>query len=550
MRSDRTWTGYLPKSGTLASTLLLALAVPPFQWLGLIWISLVPWFFSLRRCETIGQAVAQGFWLNLLTGFASTYWVATTAQRYLGVSVSVGLLVLIAHAIVHQLQFVIFGGLYWKTLRAAPPRGSETLALAFLYTGVDWLTPKLFQDTLGVVLFASVPLRQLAAVGGAPLLTFVIILVNVGVYALSAELQASAKRRGTMLRSSRRAAAWLVLPLAVLVIVAMVEEHRAARAIDSADRELRVGIVQGNVSADIKRRWARGDSEAAAESLGAYVRGTRELLDSPRKPDLIVWPETAFPGVFRKPENDAQLRLNVAFDRFLGRAGAPVAFGGYDREERTDRRVLRNALYLVVPEPGQRIDRLSAMEVYHKSILFPVGEYFPFLDERTVRQWLPHSAHLASGSGARVLELPREGAESLRLAPAICYEDLFAGHATELARSDADFLVNISNDAWFGDDGAARWHLMMATLRSIETRLPQVRATNTGHSTFVLANGDLREVTELGERAIRVFDLPISPRAPTLAVRFGAWFGPFSVVLVTIWLISLWRTRRAMNARG
>jgi apolipoprotein N-acyltransferase len=309
-----------------------------------------------------------------------------------------------------------------------------------------------------------------------------------------------------------------------------------------------MGFVQGSVSDDVRRAWAAGDANAARGSLEVYVARTQELLDDDTSLDLVLWPETAYPGVFRKPESDAQLRLNVAFDRFIAARGVPMAFGAYDREDRTDRRVLRNALYLVTPEAEQPVRALSPMQVYHKSTLFPVGEYLPLVDAKLARDWLPSAAQLARGDGPRILEWTTSSAGVVRVGPSICYEDVFPGHAIELARDGAELLLNVSNDSWFGDLGAARWHLMMAGLRSVETRLPQVRAANTGYSAYIAPDGAFFEVTEYGASAFQSFDVPLASIGPTWIVRYGTWFGPFAFVSSMGWLVLM--ARRRFDDRG
>jgi apolipoprotein N-acyltransferase len=192
--------------------------------------------------------------------------------------------------------------------------------------------------------------------------------------------------------------------------------------------------------------------------------------------------------------------------------------------------VLRNGLYLVAPEPGQAAGELSPMQVYHKSILFPFAEYIPLLDEETAKRWFPRASHFSNGEGVVTMEVQADG-ESVRLGPSICYEDLFSNHAATLARAGADVIVNVSNDSWFGDYGAARLHLATARLRSIETRLPQVRATNSGYSALILPNGEIRGQTEFGVQEATTFEVPILRLEPTLRVELGDWFGPFSLVL-------------------
>ncbi len=539
---------YAPKSGTVFSTVVIVLAVPPFEWSWLVWIGLVPWFVSIRRCRSFSEAVVQGMWLNVLLGLGGAFWVVEATQRYLSASPWVGLLALFVHSLLHQLQLVVFGALYWRTVRGAPPaRLNALFGLAFLYTGLDWLVPKLLGDTLGMILYSYPWLRQLAAFGGAPVLTFVVLLVNLGAYAGLSNVWTASRFGAGHLRPLIHSLLRLLLPLSALLALGAVEDARINDALTRPTRTLHVAIVQGSVADELRQRWARGDGSAARESLDVYVRRTKEALESSDPLDLILWPETTYPGVFRKPESDWQLQLNVAFDRFIAAAGVPIAFGAYDREDRTDRRVLRNALYLVSPQPGQTREKLSPMQVYHKSILFPVGEYFPFLDEATVRNWFPHSAHLAPGSGPKLLELVVPFSDPLRLGPSICYEDVFASHATSLARLGAELLINISNDSWFGDHGAAQWHLMMATLRSVETRLPQVRATNSGYSAFILPNGEVHEVSEFGTETFRTFELPVTAPAATLRVRFGDWFGPLALALGAVWLIA--RRRQGADER-
>ncbi|MGD8826306.1 MAG: apolipoprotein N-acyltransferase [Myxococcales bacterium] len=537
---------FLPRAGTSISTAAVALAFPQVAWWPLIWVALVPWFFSLRRCRTLPQALVQGFWLNFLLGFAGAFWVAYAAPRYLQLPAWTGILFLMAHASIHQLQLVVFAGVYWGVARARPPmRFLELVTWALLYTGFDWITPKLFGDTLGMALHASPVFRQLAAIGGAPLLTFAVLVVNLGVYAVLWEAARGARERRAFLSRAARPALWTVSTSVVLFALGAGQGARTTQALKSSHRTVRVGIVQGSVDEELKRKWVLGDSAAARQSLRVYVEGTQKLLSSAHRPELVVWPETAYPGVFRKPESDAQLVLNAAFDRFMADTGVAFAFGAYDRDDRQDRRVLQNGLYFVTPAKDQRRDQLSPMHVYHKAVLFPLGEYFPLLREDTVRRWLPHSAHFAPGKGPHVLSIELGGGERrLRIGPLICYEDVFPGPAADLADQGAQMLVNISNDSWFGDYGLARMHLMMAKLRSVETGLSQVRVANSGYSGLILPHGEVQSRLDFGVEAARTVDVPLLDSAPTVRVRLGDWFGPLSLGLGIILLLAALRRRR------
>jgi apolipoprotein N-acyltransferase len=127
---------------------------------------------------------------------------------------------------------------------------------------------------------------------------------------------------------------------------------------------------------------------------------------------------------------------------------------------------------------------------------------------------------------------------------AICYADFFAEHTAALARQGAELLVNVSNDSWFGGEMPARHHFAIARLRSVETRLPQVRATDTGYSALVLPTGEVAVRTAHGETAALSVSVPITPGSRTLIERWGDWFGPAAAILATTGLLLLRRHRR------
>lgn len=523
---------WAPQPGTVVSAVLVSVAFTTPGWPPLACVGMVPWLWSLRSSGGVARAVGQGLWLGILLGFGGAFWVAYAVPRYLEVSRAAGIAALALHSLTHQLQLPVFAGVYWARRRAAPPaRFLDVVLLAALYTGLDWASPKLLGDTLGLALHGSTALRQLAAFGGEWTLTWLVVAINLATYALLDDALARRAGAGRPLRAALRRVVWLVGPVVILYGVGTWELGRVRRAIADPDRTVRVGVVQGSVPEAVRRRWADGDPTAALEALKTYVGETRSLLERPDPPDLVVWPETSYPGVFRKPESDAQLRLNVAFDRTLAEWRVPIVFGAYDRSDRRDRRVLRNALYFVEPLPEPRDRELPPMQVYHKGILFPIGEYVPLLGEDQVRPWLPGAAHLEPGGTPRPYEITVGGGAPLRIGPTICYEDMFADHVAGLARDGADLLVNVSNDDWFGDYGAARLHLVVASLRSVETRLPQVRATNSGYSAIILPDGEIAARIPFGETGALAGRLPIVDLAPTVRTRVGEWFAPTCLVL-------------------
>jgi len=525
---------YRPNWGTLLSVALLAPVFPPLELHGFVWVALVPWLLGLRRSESMREAASQGFWLNFLVGFFWAYWLPLAVPQYLGLPLAVGILALTVNTSFHQLHLVpVAMALHWLLRRADAPLSIFASALvALLYTGLDWILPGIFQHTLGIALHDYRFLVQLVEIGGPSLLTFVVLIVNLSVFsmiqiALDFAQPARVRNLGLIARA-------IVVAFVIFGSWAYgASRYRQVSAeIEAATRMIRVGLVQGNVPNDVKRRWRRGDHESARQTLDLYLTSTQELFDQPARPDLIVWPETSYPGIFRKPENQAQASLNVALDRYIARQQTPFVLGAYDREDRSDIRILRNALFFVEPTANQPAAELSRMTLYHKYILFPIGEYLPLFTERFVRRWLPAAGSFSRGEGPKVIAVDLPGHdEPLQIGPSICYEDLFPSHAIGLAQRGAELLINVSNDSWFGDYGLPRFHLIFAKLRSLETRLPQVRVTNTGYSALILPNGDVRQESEYGRRQAMTWSVPITRQTNSLITTWGDWFGPTSLIV-------------------
>ncbi len=270
-------------------------------------------------------------------------------------------------------------------------------------------------------------------------------------------------------------------------------------------------VVQANIQQSLK--W---DPEARISILGAYLELTRANWDS----DLIVWPETAVPDFLHQ--------VRSAFIK-------PLA-----EEARDQGAELVIGIPVMDPEARTYFNGLisagTSEDVYLKRHLVPFGEFIPF------RDWLGPIADafevpmsdFSSGDAPRpLLEV------GTRLAGvSICYEDTFAAEVRE-ALPDAAYLINVSNDAWFGDSLAPHQHLEMARMRALENERWLVRSTNTGISAILNHRGDVTGVVPAFERG--VFTAQVQPRAgATPFVRLGNWFAIAAVfaMLTVAFLLS------------
>jgi apolipoprotein N-acyltransferase len=241
-------------------------------------------------------------------------------------------------------------------------------------------------------------------------------------------------------------------------------------------------IAQGNVG-EIEHRDHWQDPGWERQIFTRYLELTREgMASSHGKPAIVVWPETASPFWLQQ---DPGARLAVA--DAAGTALATIA--GTAREEAPG--VDHNSLVVVLPGG-------SVGGYYDKHHLVPYGEYFPsYLPIRLgERGWNP-------GDALHTLHIPGLPA----IGPTICYEAIFS--AQVVVESDRPaFLVNITNDSWFGDSAGPRQHLAAARMRTVEEGLPMVRAANTGISAVIDAHGKVVASLGLDRQGVLTADIP------------------------------------------
>ena len=273
---------------------------------------------------------------------------------------------------------------------------------------------------------------------------------------------------------------------------------------------LPVALIQGAVSQD--KKWLPGELEPTKE---LYLGLMRQHLDA----ELIVWPEAAIPAI----ASDEWPYLEMA-GREAAAAGATLVTGMLERD----------------PLDGHYYNALLALgdgaAVYRKRHLVPFGEFFPV--PAFVREWmrlmsLPY-ADITPGVQSQG-PLPVAG----RLAaPSICYEDAFGSEQLDFL-PEADFLLNVSNDAWFGDSIAPHQHLQIARMRAVETGRYMLRATNTGISAVVGPDGGVIESSPQFEtHVLRATIRPRTGGTPYTAV------GNVGVVLIAAAMLGICLLRR------
>jgi apolipoprotein N-acyltransferase len=284
--------------------------------------------------------------------------------------------------------------------------------------------------------------------------------------------------------------------------------RQVSTAPDRAD--LTVALLQGNIAQDLK--W----DDAAREAIFSNYRHLTIEAAADAEIDLIIWPEAATPFFFA---NDRVFQLRQL--QLAQEAGHPLLFGSPTYVQVGGQDIMYNSAFLVGPDA-------TVLGRYDKIHLVPFGEYIPlrrllfFLDKLVVG-----IGDFRSGEAYTVMAIPPG-----RFAVLICFEAIFPDLVRHFVRHGAQFLVNITNDAWFGHSPASYQHISMVVLRAVENRLPIVRAANTGISAVIDATGRLSQQTDLFVRTWVKARITPGGGGTTFYTRWGDLFA-YGCILVT-----------------
>jgi apolipoprotein N-acyltransferase len=508
-------------AGVAASALLFFLCAPiQWPWIVLAWVALVPFLAGLDQARSLNQALGLGLLMSIGFVFSVLSWFADAMTDYTGASKAVGMVLLLVIAPFLQPQFVIFAAVRHLVRRRAA-FWYATLTSALAYVASEWAFPKLFADTLGHLMFAFPWLRQAADIAGAHGLTFVLVVVNVCVW----ETLRRARERGFSLRALSPAcvALLLVSGLAAYGAVRVRQFSLENAAHPGNTAPFRVGVVQADIAGYDRMRAEIGSYETVRTVLEAHYELSERAIAMSNGLDLLVWPETVYPTTFGTPRSEAGAAFDAEIARFVTRTGIPLVFGSYDVEAGNE----FNASVFLEPQTSTPV----SFQTYHKTMLFPLTERAPaFMESPLVRRRLPWLGTWQPGSGAKVVPIKLADGRTLRIAPLICFDAVDPGLVLGAVARGADVIVTLSNDSWFSRGGGPWQHLVVSAFRSIETRRPQIRATNTGISAIVSPTGEL--ATTAGVHRVVALTATITPvpDARTLMLWWGNWFGPASFV--------------------
>jgi len=394
------------------------------------------------------------------------------------------------------IAFVIFAygagrgaAMAWLAARAEKNGWPRGLGLVLAASGTEAVYPLLFPWPAAVQVHRAPILMQLAELGGPVLVGIPLSMASVAL----AEI-AWARMDGRRVDRARVLVA-LAGPAAMALFGAI--RVRAVEHEIAAAPKVDVAIVQGNTP--------QSGAGATLGRTAAIHRDATVRLQAERAVDLVVWPETALHGALQPDMLQPTLHRLMAPADGHARIAAPIVTGVFVQR----RAGLSNSALLFADD--------AVRGIYDKMHPLAFGEYIPF--EGTfpaLRRWIPNAGEITAGTKAEPLRLGEHV-----ITPLICYEDILGRSTNDaVVEANPDLLVNLTNDAWFGDSSAAAAHLAFATFRAVEHRRYLVHAANSGISAFVDPTGKVTGETPLLQAATSVGTLRWM-RASTLYERVG-----------------------------
>ncbi len=509
----------------ILSGFLSAVAFPRWEHTYLLPVALIPLIWAVQ-----GQSRKSSFWLGYISGLVFYFfllsWIVYVTHVFgkLPLPLAIGVLFVLAGYLSFYRALWAWGVSWAESRGVSLLWFAPTLWVAlefgqtYIISGFPW-------ELMGHSLYRQPLLLQASDLTGVYGLSFLLVLINVSLYRFFSP--ASRTRPPNRFRG-----------LAVLIIILAAWLGYGYYRLGVMDRliadspTIKVAVVQGNI-----KQGEKWDPKIVQATLETYGRLTEKALAEVKrggekaKPPLVIWPETAAPFFFQyKPDQDTP--LDTLVKEIARKNDIFLLFGAPAAEKRPEGDRLYNRAYLLNPQG-------KVAGHYDKAHLVPFGEYVPL---KRILFFIPKMVSMIGDFG----EGPVGGTMSLpqgRVGVLICYESIFGYLSRAQVQNGAHLLINITNDAWFGDTSAPYQHMSIAVLRAVENRVALARAANTGISAFINGDGRILWTSGLNVEAAQVMDLPWLPGG-SLYTRFGDLFAWACVIVTALALLFTRRPRR------
>ena len=507
---------------SIVSGILLFVSFPAYDLSFLAWFALVPLFVTIA-----GKKPGHAFLLSFVWGvtfFAGIFYWIFEVPRY---------------RFLHESLFALYLGpclgVFGLAFNYISRRSGFTAALfaaPFLWVSLEYIRSNLSFLALPWALLAhsqylNPPVIQIASFTGAHGVSFLIVTVNAAIAATFLPFVYWLKKSKQPFYQFPTGLGRLavVVTAGALAVLALVYGHMTLSE-PMGGRGIKISVVQGNIEQE--RKW---DPKYAKFIMDTYADLTQRA--SRHRPALIIWPEGATPrAINRDPALYGQVR------HIARTAEAYLLLGSSQhqkfKEEGSKEVKYLNSAFLIPPEMGR-----ARTQRYDKIRLLPFGEYLPL---KGTIPWsyikIPDISSYVPGKEFTLFE-----AHEFRFGVTICWESIFPDLVRQFVKGGAQFIVNITNEAWFGKTAAPYQFVSMSVFRAVENRLFVVRCANTGVSCFIDPYGRVVDrVKDTGGRDTFVrgvlTETVIPMESKTIYTRYGDWLAWLSLACSPIFLVT------------
>ncbi|KWT84425.1 apolipoprotein N-acyltransferase [Candidatus Magnetominusculus xianensis] len=501
-------TAYFPPVFT-GVLLYLSFPMPDISFLA--WVALVPLLYTILHSNGHKYSFKAGAAAGVVYFFLTQYWISHSIHNYGRLPLPLSLSAVLLLSAYQSIYTGLFGmALHLFIKRTKVP---VYICAPSLWVGLEYFRGTLFTgfpwSFLGYTQYKVLPLIQIADITGVYGVSFLIVFFNAIIADFIIKDKISFFKR--------------LMPFALFaVVIAAVLMYGYRRLNMSVNSKLvRVSVIQGNVAQEAK--W---DKKFTADILNSYKTMTKKAADDGAK--LVVWPESSLPFLFG---SDKVLTEElISFQKGLG----IYLVLGTDlvKDYANGRYTLTNSA--VVLEPGGKI-----LNIYDKIHLVPFGEYVPLRNVLFfIDKLVTGIGDFKQGNALTVVKTPLGD-----FAAPICYEIAFPELVGAFYKYGGDFIVTITNDAWFGRTSGPYQHFIMAVFRAVESRKPVVRSANTGVSGFIDSTGAITAKSEIFEKAVLTKDI-YTNQTITFYSLFGSVFAYVCNVINMAIIVKIFRTRR------
>lgn len=468
----------------------------------IIFFAFVPFFKAMEN--TRGRAAfIKGFVTGFVWQLIGELWIVVALNIYGGIPLAGGLAIVLVIVIVLALHMGLFSWLLSITsgrfplILSAPPLFlTVELIRTYIGTGYPWLMPS-------YALADFTALIQVLDLTGVFGLLLLIMIINITAYEI---VRFFLKQRSFPIPHT--AVSVILLALCLIYGVLRINQIDGKEVLKNET----VALIQGNIKQD--QKW---DDNYSGGITGKYAALSLEAEKA--GPSLVIWPEGALPYSMNVNKENVPLFKSASFN-----ADYLIGVITYERLKGKKSRSYNSAFYI---SPGGKIKGM-----YHKTHLVPFSEnvllddYIPF-----IRKLVPPVA----GDFTPADQIKVFDHDGSKFGVLICFEAIFGMLSRRFINDGAQFLVNITNDAWFGDTSGPYQHFDMAKFRAIEGRVYLVRAANTGISAIIDSAGKVIKKTELFKDAIVIGNLKIK-KIGSLYMMTGDLLAYISVFLSILML--------------